>query len=181
MERTRHSSAWQQSVSHVLLLDSNVWSHLILGDAAKREKMKAQLAALRVKYPGAVKATSGICVAECLVAVRRLADKASALQFEALLQTEFSSPDLIVVEVTQQVLDNAATLRASRLQLSARRGSQSAGPDGGKLLLPDAIIAASCLDFNPPAILVTENDADFRYEEDGIQKIVGGLIVERVE
>ena len=119
-------------------------------------------------------------MAECLVAVRRLADKASALQFEALLQTEFSSPDLIVVEVTQQVLDKAATLRASRLQLSARRGSQRAGPDGGKLLLPDAIIAASCLDFNPPAILVTENDVDFRYEEDGIQKTVAGLIVERV-
>ena len=105
-------------MTHVLLLDSNVWSHLILGDAPKREKMKAQLAALRVKYPGAVKAASGICVAECLVAVRRLADKASALQFEALLQTEFSSPDLIVVEVTQQVLDNAASLRAMRLRVA---------------------------------------------------------------
>lgn len=167
-------------MSHVLLLDSNVWSHLILGDAAKQEKVKAQLAALRVKYPGAIKATSAICVAECLVAVRRLTDKASALQFEALFQTEFRSPDLIVVEVTQQVLDNAATLRANRLQLAARRGSQSAGRDGGKLLLPDAIIAASCLDFTPPAILVTENDLDFRYEENGIQKIVAGLVVERV-
>ena len=167
-------------MSHVLLLDSNVWSHLILGDAAKREKMKAQLAVLRVKYPGAVKATSGICVAECLVAVRRLADKASALQFEALLQTEFSSPDLIVVDVTQNVLDTAATLRAMRLLVAGEKGSQSAGPDGGKLLLPDAIIAASCLDFTPPAILVTENAADFRYTENGIQKTVAGLIVERV-
>jgi predicted nucleic acid-binding protein len=167
-------------MSHVLLLDSNVWSHLILGDAAKREKMKAQLAALRVKYPGAVKATSGICVAECLVAVRRLADKASALQFEALLQTEFSSPDLTVVEVTQQVLDNAATLRAMRLRAAGQKGSQSAGPDGGKLLLPDAIIAASCLDFTPPAILVTENAADFRFIEGGVQKTVADLVVEPV-
>ena len=102
------------------------------------------------------------------------------MQFEALFQTEFRSPDLIVVEVTQQVLDNAATLRASRLQLAARRGSQRAGPDGGKLLLPDAIMAASCLEFTPPAVLVTENDLDFRYEENGIQKIVAGLVVERV-
>ena len=46
--------------------------------------------------------------------------------------------------------------------------------------LPDAIVAASCLDFTPPAILVTENDLDFRYEENGIQKIVAGLLVERV-
>lgn len=30
-------------MSHVLLLDSNVWSHLILGDAEKQEKVKAQL------------------------------------------------------------------------------------------------------------------------------------------
>jgi predicted nucleic acid-binding protein len=167
-------------MSHVLLLDSNVWSHLILGDAAKREKVKAQLAALRVKYPCAVKATSGICVAECLVAVRRLADKASAAQFEALLQTEFSSPDLIVVEVTQQVLDNAASLRAMRLRVAGQKGSQSAGPNGGKLLLPDAIIAASCLDFTPPAILVTENDADFRYTDGGVQKTVADLVVEPV-
>ena len=167
-------------MSHVLLLDSNVWSHLILGDAAKREKVKAQLAALRVKYPGAIKATSGICVAECLVAVRRLADKASALQFEALLQTEFSSPDLIVVEVTQNVLDTAATLRAMRLLVAGQKGSQSAGTDGGRLLLPDAIIAASCLDFTPPAILVTENAADFRYAEGGVQKTVADLVIESV-
>ena len=167
-------------MSQVLLLDSNVWSHLILGDSAKREKIKAQLAALRVKYPGAVKATSAICVAECLVAVRRLADKASALQFEALLQTEFSSPDLIVVEVTQQVLDNAASLRAMRLRVAGQKGSQSAGPDGGKLLLPDAIIAASCLDFTPPAILLTENESDFSYLEGGIQKTIAGIVVERV-
>lgn len=167
-------------MSHVLLLDSNVWSHLILGDAAKREKVKAQLAALRMEYPGAVKATSAICVAECLVAVRRLADKASSLQFEALLQTEFSSPDLIVVEVTRQVLDSAASLRAMRLRVAGQKGSQSAGPDGGKLLLPDAIIAASCLDFKPAAILVTENALDFHYEENGIQKIVAGLVVEKV-
>ena len=102
-------------MSPVLLLDSNVWSHLILGDAAKQEKVKAQLAALRVKYPGAVRATSAICVAECLVAVRRLADKASAVQFEALFQTEFRSPDLIVVEVTQQVLDNASATALAAL------------------------------------------------------------------
>ena len=58
----------------VLLLDTNVWSHLILGEASKRQKVQADLDALLQKYPGAARATSRICVAECLVAARRLAD-----------------------------------------------------------------------------------------------------------
>lgn len=167
-------------MSHVLLLDSNVWSHLILGDLLMREKVTAQLSALRLKYPGAAIATSAICVAECLVAVRRLSDAAAAAQFEALFQAQFSNPDVVIVAVTTQVLDRAASLRANRLKLAAHRGSQMAGVDGGKLLLPDAIIAASCLDFNPPAILVTQNQADFRYPEDGIQKTVADLVVEGI-
>lgn len=167
-------------MSHVLLLDSNVWSHLILGDVAMRNKVTAQLAALRLKYPGASIATSAICVAECLVAVRRLSDAATASQFEALLWAQFSKPDVMVVAVTAQVLDRAASLRSNRLKLAASRGSQMAGADGGKLLLPDAIIAASCLDFNPLAILVTQNQADFRYIEDGIQKTVAELVVEGI-
>lgn len=142
--------------------------------------LAAQLSALRLKYPGAVMATSGICVAECLVAVRRLPDVATANQFEALLQTQFNNPDVMVVAVTAQVLDRAASLRADRLKLAASRGSQMAGADGGKLLLPDAIIAASCLDFTPSAILLTENEADFRYVENEIQKTVAGLVVERI-
>jgi len=167
-------------VSHVLLLDSNVWSHLILGDAAMRNKVTAQLAALRLKYPGASIATSAICMAECLVAVRRLSDAAETSRFEAFLQIQFDNPDVMVVAVTAQVLDRAASLRANRLKLAASRGTQTAGADGGKLLLPDAIIAASCLDFNPPAILVTQNHADFRYIENGIQKTVADLVVEGI-
>lgn len=167
-------------MSHVLLLDSNVWSHLILGDLPMRKKVAAQLAALRQKYPGAVIATSGICVAECLVAVRRLPDAGAAQQFEALFQAQFAAPGVTIVAVTAQVLDRAAQLRANRLKLAALQGSQPAGPNGGKLLLPDAIIAASCLDFQPPAILVTENEADFIYSEGGAQKTVADLVIERV-
>jgi predicted nucleic acid-binding protein len=167
-------------VSHVLLLDSNVWSHLILGDVTMRNKVTAQLAALRLKYSGASIATSAICVAECLVAVRRLSDSVLANQFEALFWAQFNNPDVMIVAVTALVLDRAASLRANRLKLATGRGSQTAGADGGKLLLPDAIIGASCLDFNPPAILVTQNQTDFRYIEDGIQKTVADLVVEGV-
>ncbi len=51
-------------MSHVLLLDTNVWSHLVLSDAAKRQSVQASLTALREKYPDAALATSGVCVAE---------------------------------------------------------------------------------------------------------------------
>lgn len=167
-------------MGHVLLLDSNVWSHLILSDIPKREKLLSQLVELRQKYPGAVIATSGICVAECLVAARRLADVSEALQVEAMFKSQFEAPGVVVVPVNEQVLDRASSLRAQRLKLAASRGSQSAGMKGGRLQLPDAIVAASCLDFKPTAVLVTENVADFRYIEDGIQRTVAGLIVEQV-
>ena len=167
-------------MSHVLLLDSNVWSHLFLGDLPMRKKVAAQLDALRLKYPGAAMATSAICVAECLVAVRRLPDAATANQFEALLQAQFNNPNVMVVAVSSAALDRAASLRANRLKLAASQGSQLAGADGGKLLLPDAIIAASCLNFSPPAILVTQNQSDFRYAEGGVTKTVADLVVEGV-
>lgn len=162
----------------VLLLDSNVWSHLLLSELTLREKVAAQLAALRLRYPGAALATSALCVAECLVAARRLPNAADASRFETIFSAQFNQPDLMVVPVSDRVLDRAATLRATRLKLAASRGSQMAGADGGKLLLPDAIIAASCLEFTPPAILVTENVADFCYLEEGVSKSVADLTIE---
>jgi len=167
-------------VTPVLLLDSNVWSHLVLSELPMREKVAAQLAALRLRYPGAALATSALCVAECLVAARRLPDAADASQFEAIFKAQFNQPDLMVVPVNDQVLDRAATLRANRLKLASNRGSQMAKADGGKLLLPDAIIAASCLEFTQPAILVTENVADFRYLENGIFKTVAGITIDPI-
>jgi len=166
--------------SAALLLDSNVWSHLVLSELPMREKVAAQLAALLLKYPGATIATSAMCVTECLVAARRLADATDASRFEAIFKARFHRPGVVVVPVTHQVLDRAATLRAHRLKLAASRGSQTAAPKGGKLLLPDAVIAASCLEFNPPAILVTENVADFCFVEDGISKSVAGLTIESI-
>lgn len=163
-----------------LLLDSNVWSHLVLSELPMREKVVAQLAALHSKYPDAAIATSAMCVAECLVAARRLPDTADASRFEAVFKARFNQPGVFVVPVTEQVLDHAATLRANRLKLAASRGSQTAGVKGGKLLLPDATIAASCLVFNPPAVFVTENDGDFHYLEDGVKKTVADLVLEKV-
>jgi predicted nucleic acid-binding protein len=167
-------------MSYVLLLDTNVWSHLILGDEAKRARVRADLTSLLAKYPGASRATSGICVAECMVAARRLPEPGDAERAEALFQEAFAAEDLFVVSVDQSVLDTAATLRAESLQRARQAGGPEAGPDGGKLKLPDAIIAASCLVFDPPAILVTENDRDFLFTDTTGQYTVADLIVERV-
>lgn len=167
-------------MSQVLLLDTNVWSHLILGEERKRSKVQADLNALLVKYPSAARATSRICVAECLVAARRLRDPIERAAAEAAFTAEFENPLLMIVEVTREVADMAAHLRAEVLRRAGVAGGIPAGPNGGRLKLPDAFIAASCLDFKPPAILVTENEADFLYLEDNMQKTVAGLIVERV-
>lgn len=167
-------------MSHVLLLDTNVWSHLILSDDAKRTKVQADLDDLLRKYPGSARATSGICIAECLVAARRIADPAVRAVAEAAFQAEFNNPNLMVVAVSESLLDKAATLRAEALRRSAVLSAVAAGADGGKLKLPDAVIAASCLDFAPPAILVTENVADFCYLKEGQTRTVADLVVEQV-
>ena len=167
-------------MAQVLLIDTNVWSHLVLGDAAKQAKVRADLQALVQKYPLAIRATSGICVAECMVGARRLTTPASVFATEAAFNEIFNDPLLIVVDVSKEVLDHAATLRAQALHRTGAAGRPPAGEKGGKLKLPDAVIAASCLDFDPPAVLVTENDADFRYVENGQHLTVAGLVVERV-
>lgn len=167
-------------MSHVLLLDTNVWSHLVLGDSAKSGTVKAQLVALRLKYPGAAMATSGICVAECLVAARRLPDLAERTLAEAAFQLEFNRASLMVIDVSPAILDMAASMRAEALRRAIAAGGIPAGVDGGKLKLPDAIIAATCLDFDPVAILVTENIGDFQYIENGVIKTVYELTVETI-
>ena len=99
-------------MSRVLLLDSNVFSHLVLGSAAKRAAVQAGLAALLHNHPGALQATSGLCVAECLVAARRILDDTARDAAERAFTSLFEAPGLQVVPVTAAVLDRAACLRA---------------------------------------------------------------------
>ena len=170
-------------MSRVLLLDTNVWAHLVISDEPKRRKVQEQLAALVARYPGATRATSAICVAEALVGARREADAARAQAVEERYRKEFAPDKVIIVPVNESVLDTAATLRAEALRSAeARKGAQPVAADGGKLSLPDAIVAASCLWFDPPAVLVTENIGDFKeFSVKGVfVGCVGGLTVESV-
>lgn len=164
-------------MTQVLLFDTNVWSHLVMADKANSQRVQEQLKLLQIKYPQATIATSRLCVAECLVGARSWPDAEKRNQAEEQYQHSFSDVRLYLVEVSAQILDNAASLRADSL----RRAKVAATVNGGKLKLPDAIIAATCLEFDPPAILVTENDKDFRYLDDqGVSCTVGNLIIECV-
>ncbi len=168
-------------MSEVLLLDTNVWSHLVLSDLAKRQSVQMALQALHLKYPDASLATSGLCVAECLVAARLHTDEAQRQRAEDAFRVFFEDPHVIVVEVTAAVLDTAAALRAEALRRAAAVGGTPAGTDGGKLKLPDAVVAASCLDFDPPAVLVTENTRDFCYTStQGQIQSVANLVIEPI-
>lgn len=165
----------------MLLLDSNVFSHLVLGSAAKRAAVQDGLAELLRSHVGAQRATSGLCVAECLVAARRIGDPVARDAAERAFNALFRAPDLHVVPVSAEVLDRAAALRAGALRRAAMTGTTSATDNGGRLKLPDAIVAASCLAFDPPALLVTENESDFTWVDDqGSRVHVGGLEVARV-
>ncbi len=168
-------------MSRVLLLDSNVFSHLVLGSPAKRTAVQAGLTALLHGHPGALQATSGLCVAECLVAARRILDDTARNAAERAFTSLFEAPGLQVVPVSAAVLDRAACLRAQALRRAAGATQPGASANGGRLKLPDAIIAASCLAFDPPAVLVTENDSDFGWTDaQGVRVRVGGLEVVKV-
>lgn len=168
-------------MTQVLLLDTNVWIHLISDNPAKRAKVKSDLAALRTKYPGAGMATSAICEAECSVGAMRLNTPEARDAAKVELDKLMSMSGLMIVEVSRPLLARAAQLRAEVLRRAdAQPGAQPAGADGGRLKLPDAIVAASCLEFQPSAILVTENVRDFRFVENGVLKNVSGLVLETV-
>lgn len=169
-------------MSRVLLCDTNVWSHLVLGVPTVRARVQARLAEILVAHPQAVLATSRLCIAEALVAARRLADVSAARSAEDALQAEFRNPNLLVIEVSERVLDRAASLRAQALQRARTDGGPEAGPDGGRLKLPDAVVLASCLEFDPPAQLVTQNLRDFTFQDAAGQRhpVVDGLQIEAI-
>jgi predicted nucleic acid-binding protein len=171
----------------VLLFDTNIWSDLLLGDEAEQQRVRQRLVALRATYGDFVRATSRICVVEALVAARIAPTAHQRDADEALLQSELEHPALIVVELTDKIFgetvavgDRAASLRAEMVRRTrALAPASGITADGGKLKLPDAIIAASCLHFSPPAVLFTKNRKDFEVTDGrGGRVALTGLVVE---
>ena len=103
------------------------------------------------------------------------------------LWAEFGQPGLVVVEVTDKVFgktvdigDHAASLRAEMIRRTKVLAPASGiTANGGRLKLPDAIVAASCLHFSPPAVLFTKNRKDFEVADGkGGRVTLAGLVVE---
>ena len=171
----------------VLLFDTNIWSDLLLGDEAEQQRVRQRLGVLRTSYGDFARATSRICVLEALVAARLAPAGEDRDRDEKRLWSEFARPGLVVVELTDKVFretvdigDRAASLRAEMIRRT-RALVQASGitANGGRLKLPDAIVAASCSHFSPPAVLFTKNRKDFEVADGrGGRVVLGGLVVE---
>lgn len=171
----------------VLLFDTNIWSDLLLGDEAEQRRVRQRLTVLRAAYGDYARATSRICVLEALVAARLAPTGEDRDRDERRLRSEFGHPGLVVVELTDKVFgetvdvgDHAASLRAEMIRRTrALAPASGITADGGRLKLPDAIVAASCLHFSPPAVLFTKNRKDFEVADGlGGRLALGGLVVE---
>lgn len=162
----------------VFLIDTNVWSGLVVGNSDEQRQVQLGLRRLRQTYSGATWATSELCVAECKVYARQQKDNAVASALESRFHELFTTMGTMLVPVSSRVLDRAASLRAERNRRV--KGSQMPSPKGGKFGMPDAIVAASCFEFNPIAVLVTQNVADFHYHAEGQSVTVGDLVVEKL-
>ena len=171
----------------VLLFDTNIWSDLVLGSEAERQHVQRRLAELRAVHGSFAMATSRICVAEALVAARTREAQQDRERAEGRLREEFDRPGLRVVELTDKIFgtevhvsDRAAGLRADMIRRTRRLAPHAEiSEDGGKLKLPDALIAASCFCFSPPAVLFTKNARDFQVvDEKGAKAALPGLVVE---
>ena len=171
----------------VLLFDTNIWSDLLLGDETEQLRVRQRIAALRNTYGDFALATSRLCIVESLVAARLALTEEERTRDVQRLWTEFGQPGLVVVEVTDKVFgetvdigDRAASLRAEMIRRTRVLAPASGiTANGGRLKLPDAIVAASCLHFSPPAVLFTKNRKDFEVADGkGGRVTLAGLVVE---
>ena len=171
----------------VLLFDTNIWSDLLLGNADEQQRVRQRLGVLRGNYGDFALATSRLCIVEALVAARLASTEEGRARDEKRLWSEFRHPGLVVVELTDKVFgesvdigDRAASLRAEMIRRTkALAPTSGITADGGKLKLPDAIVAASCLHFSPPAVLFTKNRKDFEVADGrGGRVALAGLVVE---
>ena len=134
----------------MLLLDTCILIYSIEGDPATQALVKARVAQLQRRH-GAQLAISRVTLAECLVG----AFKSPDTLLEAMYRE--CGKAMQVVEMSESVMERAARMRANAIR---------------QLKMPDAIIAASCFEFEPKGVLVTRNVRDFDH--------IAGLVVEAI-
>jgi len=124
----------------IAFLDASALIYLVDGDEAWSGAVQQALQELAAADPSLAIAVSRLSVLECRVGPLRRGDQASLERFDAL----FAQPDLLWVELTAPVVEQATRLRALH-----------------GVRTPDALQAACCLQLGSDALMVS-GDADFR-------------------
>ena len=131
----------------IAFFDASALIYLIEGKEPFAGCVRAALQRIEAAHPGIGAAVSRLSWLECRIGPMKTNDAAMLSAFDGF----FLRPDLIWIELTRDVVELAATIRA-------RHG----------LRTPDALQAASCLQLGPDHLFLT-GDADFTR--------VGGLAV----
>lgn len=124
----------------IAFFDDSALIYLIEGKEPFAGKARNELAAAARKYPGLGAGVSRLTWLECRVGPMKANDHAVLAAFDAF----FARPDLIWVELTREVVELAAAIRAR---------------DG--LRTPDALQAASCLQLGTSHLFLT-GDVTFK-------------------
>ena len=124
----------------IAFLDASALIYLVDGDTVWSGAVQQVLQGLAADDPSLAIAISRLSVLECRVGPLRREDQACLERFDAV----FAQPDLIWVELTAPVVEQATLMRALH-----------------GLRTPDALQAACCLQLGPEAVMVS-GDADFR-------------------
>ena len=124
----------------IAFLDASALIYLVDGDEAWSGAVQQALQELAAADPSLAIAVSLLNVLECRVGPLRRGDQASLERFDAL----FAQPDLLWVDLTAPVVEQATRLRALH-----------------GVRTPDALQAACCLQLGSDAVMVS-GDADFR-------------------
>jgi predicted nucleic acid-binding protein len=124
----------------IAFFDASALIYLIEGAEPFAAKVRQELAAATKKHPDLGAAVSRLSWLECRVRPMKNNDSTTLAMFDAF----FARPDLIWVEMTQDVVELAAAIRVQ------------AG-----LKTPDALQAASCLQLGSGHLFLT-GDSTFR-------------------
>jgi predicted nucleic acid-binding protein len=124
----------------IAFFDAGALIYLLEGREPFADRVRTELAAIERAHAGVKAAVSRLSWLECRVGPMKTNDAATLARFDAF----FARPDLVWVELSREVVELAAAIRA-------RHG----------LRTPDALQAASCLQLGSQHVLLT-GDAAFQ-------------------
>jgi predicted nucleic acid-binding protein len=122
----------------IAFFDASALIYLIEAKEPFAGKVRKELAAIAKKHPDIGAALSRLTWLECRVGPMKANDSATLTAFDAF----FARPDLVWVELTRDVIELAAAIRA-------RHG----------LRTPDALQAASCLQLGANHVFLSGDSA----------------------